>query len=406
MFAIPDADSLVQFLLNFTGSSDENEIKECIFMAEMSMRNIELPALRTNPYETFGVVGANQLMPIPADMNKPILFFQQGNNYTVTSATATGVQGQYNITLTSVPGYNLQVGMTVTGEGIGNGATISQITSPTNVVLNVANSGTVNGLINFATQYGANGGSGPWIVYDRVGDRDIITMSLVAQFYLTPVNVPVVVRGKFSEVGQNYQFLPYLAEGAIVNLYYYKAWNLLFTPAEQQVILSPTATLFEANPGLSLPWRIALPWPTSSDYTVGDVLTALSGNNQDYGVGTFGADNLVTVMSIPDPYTVNLSMSNASVAVQGGITDVSKYIPTTVQTNPVLQTWPEGYVYNSLHEYYVKRHSEADAEIYKQKAIDAWKTVEDQNSLGKWSGGHTKLTSVFQPRRQWNYATR
>ena len=396
MFAIPDADSLVQFLLNFTGSSDENEIKECIFMAEMSMRNIELPALRTNPYETFGVVGANQLMPIPADMNKPILFFQQGNNYTVTSATATGVQGQYNITLTSVPGYNLQVGMTVTGEGIGNGATISQITSPTNVVLNVANSGTVNGTINFATQYGANGGSGPWIVYDRVGDRDIITMSLVAQFYLTPVNVPVVVRGKFSEVGQNYQFLPYLAEGAIVNLYYYKAWNLLFTPAEQQNILSQTGSI-DVISG-SGPWIVNIEnLDNAQAFQVGDIITATN------GTGSFG-DNIVTVTNVYSNY-IQASFSTSEPTI-GTVTNISTYTATTVQTNPVLQTWPEGYVYNSLHEYYVKRHSEADAQIYKQKAIDAWKTVEDQNSLGKWSGGHTKLTSVFQPRRQWNYATR
>jgi hypothetical protein len=394
MFAIPDADTLVQFLLNFTGSSDENEIKECIFMAEMSMRNIELPALRTNPYETFGTVGPNQLMPIPADMNKPILFFQQGNNYVTTSANATGVAGQFNITLTSVPGYNLQVGMTVTGAGIGNGATISQITSATNVVLNVANSGTVNGLVNFATNYGANGGSGPWIVYDRIGDRDIITMSMVAQFFLAPVNVPVVIRGKFSEVGQNYQFLPYLAEGSIVNLYYYKAWNLLFTPAEQQIIFSATGTIGSIA-GLSA----TISGLTSTvDLAPGDIITATD------GTGSLG-DNVVTVNTIVNSTSITVTFSD-SAPTAGTITDVSRYEPTTVQTNPVLQTWPEGYVYNSLHEYYVKRHSEVDAQIYKQKAIDAWKTVEDQNNLGKWSGGHTKLTSVFQPRRQWNYATR
>lgn len=243
MYIIPDADSLVQYLKDFTGSSDDAEIKQCIFQAELAMRNIELPALRTNPYETFGVVGPNQLMPIPADMNKPILFFQQG----------TG--GDYSST-------------------------------------------------------------GPWIVYDRIGDRDIITQGLIAQLYLQPVNTPMVIRGKFSEVGQNYQFLPYVAEGAVLNMYYYRAWNLLFTPVEG------------GEPG------------------------------------------------------------------------------ETVQTNEVLQSWPEGYIYNSLHEYYVKRHSAEDAAIYKQKAIDAWKTVEDQNNLGKWSGGHTRLVSIFQPRRDRQYAVK
>ena len=244
MFAIPTADDLVNYLLDFTGSSNEAEIKQCIFQCELSMRNIELPALRTNPYETFGTVGPNQLMPIPADMNKPILFFNMGN----------------------------------TGD-------------PQNT-------------------------TGPWIVYDRIGDRDIITQGLIAQLYLTPVNVPQVIRGKFSEVGQNYQFLPYLAENAVLNLYYYRAWDLLFTP------------------------------------------------------------------------------------ISGGLPG------ETVQTNPVLQTWPEGYVYGSLHEYYVKRHSAEDAAMYLQKFQNAWKTVEDQNNLGKWSGGHTRLTSIFQPRRDRQYAVK
>jgi len=244
MFVIPDADTLVEYLKDFTGSTNDDEIKQCIFQAELTMRNIELPALRTNPYETFGTVGEDQLMPIPQDMNKPILFFQQGTN-----------------------------------------------AEPNN--------------------------TGPWIVYDRIGDRDIITQSLIAQLYLQPVNVPMVIRGKFGEVGDKYQFLPYLGEGTTLNLYYYRAWNLLFTP------------------------------------------------------------------------------------IYDGPTQVG-----TVQTNPVLQTWPEGYIYASLHEYYVKRHNAEDAAIYKAKYDNAWNTVENQNNLGKWSGGHTRLTSIFQPRRDRQYAVK
>jgi hypothetical protein len=160
--------------------------------------------------------------------------------------------------------------------------------------------------------------TGPWIVYDRIGDRDIITQSLIAQLYLQPVNVPMVIRGKFSEVGQNYQFLPYLAENTVLNLYYYRAWNLLFTPIYDE-------------------------------------------NNVQVG---------------------------------------------TVQTNPVLQTWPEGYIYASLHEYYIKRHNAEDAAIYKAKFDEAYRVVEYQNSLGKWSGGHTRLTSIFQPRIARSYAVK
>jgi hypothetical protein len=244
-FQIPTGDDLVDFLKDFTGSSDDAEIKKCIYMAELSMRNIELPALRSDPYapENIGVADAYGRVPIPSDMNKPILFFKQGQ-----------------------PG--------------------GDQSSPT----------------------------GPWIVYDRIGDRDVITQGMIAQLYLSPVNVPAVIRGKFSEVYNEYQFLPWVGEGALINLYYYKAWPLLFSPVTG------------GSPG------------------------------------------------------------------------------QTVQTNAVLQTWAEGYVYASLREYYIKRHNSEDAGIYQQKYTDAWNIVNDQNNLGKWSGGHTRLTSVWQPRqyRQYN----
>ena len=60
-------------------------------------------------------------------------------------------------------------------------------------------------------------------MYDRIGDRDIITQGMIAQLYLSPVNVPAVIRGKFSEVADKYHFLPYLGAGSLVNLYYYRA---------------------------------------------------------------------------------------------------------------------------------------------------------------------------------------
>jgi len=319
MFAIPDADSLVTYLKDFTGSTNDNEIKQCIFNNELAMRNIELPSLRTDPYTTTGTVGNNQLMPIPSNMNKPILFFMQGpqggaNNNT---ATCTGTAGSNILTITNNSPYPLQVGMTVTGTGIGPNATISYFPTANQIALSVNNTGTVDGTVTFNQGSGTTNGTGPWIVFDRVGDRDIIAQSLLAWNYLSPTNVPAVIRGKFSEVGQNYQFLPFVAAGSIINMYYYTAWDLLFTP------------------------------------------------------------------------------------VYDGATQVG-----TVQTNPVLQSWPEGYVYGSLHEYYVKRRSQDDAAMYKQKFVDAWKTVEDQNSLGKWSGGNTRLTSIFQPRRARQYSVK
>ena len=238
---IPDADALVTYIKDFTGSSNNEEIKQCIYLTELMMRNIELPALRTDPWVTYGVADANGFVPIPADMNRPILFYNQGN-----------------------PG-----------------------------------------------QGGGSAGAGPWIVYDRIGDRDMITMQILENLYLTPINIPQVYRGKFSEVGQSYEFLPGLGAGALINLYYFKTWPLL------------------------------------------------------YSLDTEG-----------DP----------------------------ILNNVVLQSFPEGYVYGTLHNYYHKRKMADDANRWLAKFELAWDTIEDQNSKGKWSGGHTKLTSVFQPRQMRRYA--
>ena len=318
MFTIPTADDLVDFIKDFTGSSNTNEIKKCIFMAEMSMRNIELPALRCDPYAPENIKVANQYgrIPIPGDMNKPILFFKQGQQY-ITTATADGISGEDTIVLSSTPNQALTIGMYVTGTGIAVGATITATGgggSGDTVTLSLPNTGTVSGTLTFTSPpAGANSSqTGPWIVYDRIGDRDIITQGMIAQLYLQPVNVPAVIRGKFSEVGQEYEFLPYVAAGDIINLYYYKAWPLLFSPTD-------------------------------------------------------------------DP-------------------------EVTVQSNAVLATFPEGYVYGTLREYYIKRHNAQDAQVYQTKFQDAWNVIEDQNNLGKWSGGHTRLTSVWQPRqyRQYN----
>ena len=323
MFILPTADALVEFLKNFTGSTDDNEIKQSIFMAEMSMRNIELPALRSDPYavENIGIADSQGHIPIPGDMNKPILFFKQGN-----------------------PG----------------GGQSSQ--------------------------------TGPWIVYDRIGDRDIITQSMIAQLYLQPVNVPAVIRGKFGEVGSNYEFLPYISQGDLINMYYYKAWNLLFSPTDDTLI-DPTATVGSII-GTG-PWQATITVNSSAGVNVGDTIIATNGTGS-IGTGT-------TVVTATTSTTITYTTTGGTTPTAGTITNL--YITDqTVQTNPVLQTWPEGYVYASLREYYIKRHNDVDAAIYDAKFKEAWQTVEDQNNLGKWSGGHTRLTSVWQPRqyRQYN----
>jgi hypothetical protein len=318
---IPTADDLVTYIKDFTGSSDNAEIKQCIFLAELAMRNIELPALRSDPYNTFGTADADGNVPIPSDMNKPIQFFNQGNN------------GQTSTT-------------------------------------------------------------GPWIIYDRIGDRDMLGAQLVAPYYLNPPNVPAVIRGKFAEIGQKYSFLPLLGEGSVVNLYYYKSWPLLFTPTTQ--VISLTGTVGSIS-GSGTAWTATITGMTAtSGLAAGDIVTASSGTGS-FGTGT------VTVVTVPSSTSITVAVAGPT-PTAGTVSNISE--SSTVQSNAVLQSWPEGYVYATMTEYYVKRHNETDAAVYKAKYEEAWRTVENQNNLAKWNGGHTRMTSVWQPRTWRQYSVK
>jgi len=139
------------------------EIQACIQLAELKMRVIELPGLRTNPYDpttpTTLTTNSQGLAPIPADMNWPILFFQE--------------------------------------------------TPPSNDV---------------------NTGYGPWIIYDRVGDREIIRRRMIDQLYVRPFGVPRVIRASFSEVGPNYVFTPNPGGNVVIKAYYQRTFPFLFGP--------------------------------------------------------------------------------------------------------------------------------------------------------------------------------
>ena len=150
LLALPTANSL--------------EIQTCIQQAELKMRTIELPALRTNPYGDDGAhvtTDNNGMAPIPADMNKPILFFQE------------------------TPPQNQPPGAT---------------------------------------------GLGPWIIYDRVGDREIIRRRMIDQLYVRPFGVPRVIRASFSEVGLNYVFTPNPGNNVKIKAAYYRTFPFLFSP--------------------------------------------------------------------------------------------------------------------------------------------------------------------------------
>ena len=148
------------------------EIQNSIQMAELKMRTVELPALRSNPYSAtapdYLTTDSQGLAPIPADMNWPILFFQQ------------------------TPNSNVEPGSTASGFG-------------------------------------------PWIIYDRVGDREIIRRKMIDQLYVKPFGVPRVIRASFSEVGPNYVFTPNPGSGVQILAYYQKTFPFLFSATSDSV---------------------------------------------------------------------------------------------------------------------------------------------------------------------------
>ena len=218
------------------------EIMGCVQMCELKMRTIELPALRTDPYSTTNpsilTTSDNGTAPIPADMNSPILFFQE--------------------------------------------------TAPSN-------------------QPPGSTGLGPWIVYDRVGDREIIRRRMIDQLYVRPFGVPRVIRASFSEVGPNYVFTPNPGTGVIIKAYYQRTFPFLFSPTTDAL-----------NP--------------------------------------------------------------------------------VVQSNAVLASFPEGYLYGTLSAYYDKNKNAEESQKWDARFDASYGLIEDQNYKGKWRGGDQHLTSEFQPR--------
>lgn len=149
------------------------EIQMCIQNCELKMRTIELPALRTNPYDDVTpsvlTTNANGMAPIPADMCFPVLFFQETPNSSVPPGTPAASMG-------------------------------------------------------------------PWIIYDRVGDREIIRRRMIDQLYVRPFGVPRVIRASFSEVGPNYVFTPNPGENVEIKAYYQRTFPFLFSPTSDPLI--------------------------------------------------------------------------------------------------------------------------------------------------------------------------
>ena len=159
------------------------EITQCIQMGELKMRKLELPSLRTDPYSQ--------------------------DNPTVLTTDSNG--------MAPIP---------------------ADMNWPIFFFQETPNS---------QVQPGTPASSlGPWIVYDRVGDREIIRLRMIDQLYVRPFGVPRVIRANFSEVGPNYVFTPNPGEGVEIKAYYIKAFPFLYSPTED-----PLYPLVQSNEVLS-----------------------------------------------------------------------------------------------------------------------------------------------------------
>jgi hypothetical protein len=182
-------------------------------------------------------------------------------------------------------------------------------------------------------------------------------------------------------------------------MYYYKAWPILFSPVAN-ILISATGTVGAVTGS----GTAGTPWSASLTGLV-DTAGLVAGQTiiSTAGTGTFGSGGVTSIFSVNSTTSITLNKVGGTTPIAGNVTDI-KLTDLNTQTNPVLQTWPEGYIYSTLREYYIKRHNESDAGTYEAKFRSAWEAVTDQNNLGKWSGGHTRLSSIWQPRqyRQYN----
>lgn len=162
-------------------SQSSMEILTCIQMSELKMRKLEIPGLRSDPYDSVNpsilTTDSQGMAPIPSDMNFPILFFQD--------------------------------------------------TQPSNQPVSATN-------------------LGPWIIYDRVGDREIIRRRMIDQLYIRPFGVPRVIRASFSEVGNQYVFTPNPGSNVVIKAYYQKTFPFLFSSTG-----NPLAPIAQSNDALA-----------------------------------------------------------------------------------------------------------------------------------------------------------
>jgi len=129
----------------FINTTERPDMDTMIKQAEQRIYNtVQIANLRKNVTGT--ITPDNKYLSCPDDF----LSTYSLSVYTSASPTATGVAGEYTITVSSAS--NIYKDQTVTGSGIGTGAVVRNVNGTT-ITLTVINSGTVGGTINFQGEY-------------------------------------------------------------------------------------------------------------------------------------------------------------------------------------------------------------------------------------------------------------
>ena len=393
---------LVNSVKQYTGSTNDDEIKLCISLAEAKMRNVELPTLRSDPYaaSSIGVADHNGFISIPTDMQKPIQFFMQGTQFTQT-LNCTGSANNANLQLLDAPNRPLIVGMSVFGNGIADGAKISSILNNT-VTLSANNTATVSGLITFSTDptsTNSTTSNGSWILYDRRGERSGIADQARANAttFFMPLGI-TPIRGSFAEAGPGaYSFLPALSEGALVNMYYYRSFNQLGTITPPTFIDSAgNVTAVVNNSDVPPTYNVTLTVDDTSLLYAGGYLTMI-------GSGLTNQDNVILTVNSPTSVTVK-SSGNTGIPVVGPVTQI--YYSALITSNELLNSVPEAYFYGTLSEYYSKNNNLENMQKYTQMFLTALGVIAEENQKGKNLGGSMRIISRMLPRARYYSTTR
>lgn len=389
--SITTATDLLAQVLKTTGSNDAINAKWCINIGEQKLRNLNLPLLTSDPYDlsSVGIADGNGFIKIPTDMREPIQFFRNGTQFTA-AILCTGTAGTNTVNLSVAPPQPLVVGMSVIGTGIAVGTKVSGYNNQI-ATLSSNNLTNINSVLTFRSDPTVMNRVGPWTVYNRVSAREGIREAFGSLLAIYPVGVSINT-GTFSEVNNKYIFNPPLTQGSLINLYYYKSFDKLFSPIG--------STLLSANATITSAILSGLYWTATVSVPMTGLLTNLQVGDTVYATavgGSFNSKEVEVINIYSDGISFKVRKYNDGTPItNGSITGL--YVNDVVKSNIILSNYPEGYFYAALAAYYSFNNQIENQLKYEKAFAESMGIIEEQNAKGSFLGGENTFTSAYLPR--------